>query len=303
LSDIISIIILTYNNEEYLVECLDSILKQNYKSIEIIINDDGSRVFNSTRFEEYINKHKGPNIVNYQINVNTVNIGTVKSINNCIKKSIGDYVLPLSCDDKIYEECTLSNIVTFFKENQCLIFTGYRKLYNQDMTQYLGTSPNEKEKLYFSGTSDSLYRNLCIHKFISGACTPFKKGLINIYGFFDEDYRLLEDYPKYLNITRNGCNIPLANFSIIKYRMGGISTSVTKMNPMLRKDFNLAIKKEILPFKSITGIYIYRIKAYEYLKKTFKGNKIIKVFALIVKFPDMVILKTFWQIVNSLKSL
>ena len=38
----ISIIIPVYNKEDYLSECIDSIINQSYKNLEIIIIDDGS---------------------------------------------------------------------------------------------------------------------------------------------------------------------------------------------------------------------------------------------------------------------
>ena len=38
----VSVLIANYNNEQYLTDCIDSIKKQNFKNIEIIIHDDAS---------------------------------------------------------------------------------------------------------------------------------------------------------------------------------------------------------------------------------------------------------------------
>ena len=63
---LISVIIPTYNEEEDIEECIKSVLKQNYKKIEIIVIDDSSSdrtVDKVKKFKEvrlFIQKHKGP---------------------------------------------------------------------------------------------------------------------------------------------------------------------------------------------------------------------------------------------------
>ena len=55
-SDLISIIVPVYNSELYINRCLDSLLKQTYKNIEIIIVDDGSKDNSLQLIKDYANK-------------------------------------------------------------------------------------------------------------------------------------------------------------------------------------------------------------------------------------------------------
>ena len=51
----VSVLIANYNNEKYLTECIDSIKKQTYQNIEIIIHDDSSSDNSIKRINKYKN--------------------------------------------------------------------------------------------------------------------------------------------------------------------------------------------------------------------------------------------------------
>lgn len=55
-NDLISVIIPIYNVEKYLVKCIESIINQTYKNIEILLVDDGSTDNSGKICDEYKNK-------------------------------------------------------------------------------------------------------------------------------------------------------------------------------------------------------------------------------------------------------
>ncbi len=58
MSELVSVVVPIYNIQEYLSCCVDSILKQSYKDIEIILVDDGSTDLSGEIANEYAEKHK-----------------------------------------------------------------------------------------------------------------------------------------------------------------------------------------------------------------------------------------------------
>ena len=57
------------------------------------------------------------------------------------------------------------------------------------------------------------YKELCIHNRIVAGGVFFSKRFFEKYGFFDENYKLLEDWPKWLSVTRQGCFIGYSKFT------------------------------------------------------------------------------------------
>ena len=53
---LVSVIIPAYNIEDYIGRCLDSIISQTYKNLEIIVVDDGSRDRTGEILDDYVKK-------------------------------------------------------------------------------------------------------------------------------------------------------------------------------------------------------------------------------------------------------
>jgi len=92
-SDLVSVIIPVYNSEKFLVECLDSILTQSYRDIEIIAVDDGSTDTSSGILERYSDKI---NIISQK------NQGLASALNLGISKMKGNWFKWFSPDDVMY---------------------------------------------------------------------------------------------------------------------------------------------------------------------------------------------------------
>lgn len=100
----ISIIVTVYNSEDYLERCLNSLIKQTYKNIEIVIVNDGSTDKSYQIISEYQKKDKRVKIINQE------NKGCVVARLNGIKNATGKYCMFIDSDDWI-EENTVERLV------------------------------------------------------------------------------------------------------------------------------------------------------------------------------------------------
>lgn len=111
---IVSIIIAIYNGEKYIKECLDSVLKQTYKNLEIILVDDGSTDNSGKLCDGYAEKDKRIKVIHQK------NGGVSLARNRGLTEANGDYVCIVDQDDWLSLDC-IEYLVKLVKENNAEI--------------------------------------------------------------------------------------------------------------------------------------------------------------------------------------
>ena len=114
MSVLISIIIPVYNAERYLQRCVDSVLKQDYTEIEIVLVDDGSTDGCGQLCDEYAEKDKRVIVIHQE------NQGASIARKNGLKKAHGEYVTFVDSDDWIAEKY-VSSLYQVIKKYQVRI--------------------------------------------------------------------------------------------------------------------------------------------------------------------------------------
>ncbi len=113
---LISVIIPVYNVEEYLRECVDSVINQTYENLEIILVDDGSTDSSGRICDEYAEKDSRVSAIHQK------NGGLSVARNTGLSKSNGVYIYFLDSDDYIAENAieVLTSIAE--KDNSDIVF-------------------------------------------------------------------------------------------------------------------------------------------------------------------------------------
>lgn len=172
----VSIIIPVYNTELYLKECFDSILRQDYDNIEVIVVNDCSTDNSLKICKQYEKNH------NFIIINNEQNKGQAYSRNIAITKATGDYIAFLDSDDILYD----NNISTLLN---------YAEKYNSDMVIARLNSFNSKgEYGYYSdkyikhSTIGNIYKNKKLINCISVCSKLYRSSLIKNIKFLENTF-------------------------------------------------------------------------------------------------------------------
>ena len=95
MNDLISIVVPVYNVENYLGNCIDSILNQSYSNLEIILIDDGATDQCGRICDDYANQDSRIKVIHKK------NGGLSDARNVGIKSATGKYLTCIDSDDYI----------------------------------------------------------------------------------------------------------------------------------------------------------------------------------------------------------
>ena len=95
----ISVVAPVYNVEDYLSQCIESIMNQSFKGFELILIDDGSIDKSSQILTEY--KEQYPNVIKL---ISQENQGVSVARNIGLEESTGEYLAFVDSDDFLEEE-------------------------------------------------------------------------------------------------------------------------------------------------------------------------------------------------------
>jgi len=96
MAPLVSIICLSYNHGLYVRQALDSVVRQTYEPIELLIVDDASTDNSVTVIKEWLSNHPGIRFIALNENV-----GNCAAFNKALRESRGKYVIDLSADDEL----------------------------------------------------------------------------------------------------------------------------------------------------------------------------------------------------------
>lgn len=156
---LISIVIPVYNCEDYLEECIDSVINQNYPELEIILVDDGSTDNSGKICDTYVGKY---NDKKRTINViHKENGGACFARRDGLSLSKADYVAFVDGDDYIDSDFCI-NLMTDILQNDAEVATsGF--VYTSTGTGYMDSA----EAGLYAGEKKETLNNIMIYEPIS----------------------------------------------------------------------------------------------------------------------------------------
>src|SRR5690554_1049527 len=110
---LVSVIVPCYNHEKYVKECIESIIDQDYKNLELIIIDDGSQDRSSEVIKAMTTACEA-RFVRFSFR-SRENRGLCATLNEAVEWAEGEFLSPLASDDVLFPEKVSRQILEFKK--------------------------------------------------------------------------------------------------------------------------------------------------------------------------------------------
>jgi len=215
---LVSLIIPAYNADKYLKECLDSVINQTYKNIEIVLINDGSKDNTDKICKEYASKDARINFINKE------NTGVSSTRNMALNICKGEYVLFVDSDDWIKNNCIellINNVADadILKFNCSVENANHEWVVKNFKEKEHVLSKEEKDDLPLNVISPNKYEDKFGYYgefgYVCGKL--YSKNIIqNIY--FNEKMRFCEDGEFFLKVIKNDSKIKCIDEVLYYYR-------------------------------------------------------------------------------------
>lgn len=181
-TDLVSVIVTTFNRSTFLKDTIDSIHKQTYDNLEILVIDDGSSKIHADINKEVCNQFSK---CNYYFKPNS---GQPDSRNFGIKKTKGYYIGFCDDDDLWHPQKLELQIQILKKYEDFSIVTGDIEYINED-----GSRTN-RIKSHIGYNHGYIFDKILIKNRTASITPLFKKEIFNKVGCFNNNFIIAEDW-------------------------------------------------------------------------------------------------------------
>lgn len=276
----VSVVVVAYNFGATVLESLESIKKQTYRDIEIVVTDDFSSDDTIDICVKWLKFNCG-RFVNAKLVSSSVNTGVAANLNRGIRASNGRWIKTLAGDDAL-EENAIEEFLNYMEKdstrkmcvsNVCLFTSDEGCVSSNEIEAYDHFLELEKEPY------EQQFQRVLRQLIFVGPGYFFSRALFEEVGGFDEKYALCEEWPFVYKVLKSGKRIYVIDEKLVRYRVSSMSLSRKRKGGRYKlfKDafdfYKDVLFKELLPISMIDAFkyYAYYFLVYEYHKLKSKG--------------------------------
>lgn len=264
MSDLLTVIIPNYNNGKYLQQCIESVMSQTYRPIEVIVVDDcsndDSKYILDALCAEYSNLY-----VVYQ----SRNGGVSVARNVGIKCASGKYLTTLDSDDFYINKCKLENEMHLAVSESCLAYSKIVRVDENGVRTRLQFLENER---YLEGDI-RCQSMLCKNMNTIPRDYIVPKSLYDEIGLYNPEMKLYEDLDVLIRLlTKVEAKCTFEEGTAYRQVQGGLSSRPTLYKIRFRWNLCWRNRKKVQPRERWILLWgLLWLRAEQEVKSMIKG--------------------------------
>lgn len=281
---LVSIIAVCHNHAPYVIETLESIRKQTYKNIELIIinnlQDNCKNIIENWIREFNVQCKFIQNEQPFSIAVN-LNLG--------LSFTKGKYFQGIACDDILLPQKIEKQVELFenLDESYACVYSDLIFMDESGLINEKETLQEKKQKKWGTNLfpSGNLKNELSLLSFIPAPSVLLKTEIINKLNGYDEKY-LFEDWPLWIKLCKNnyqfkGINEPLGNYRLVNGSLGSDLKNYAALDSLIDfytdniNFFDFRVRNTFLNFKTVLTFAEFKFKnLFLFIRVILKSRKL-----------------------------
>lgn len=261
----VSFILPIYNVEQYLNQCVESILAQTYKDYEILLVDDGSPDNCPRLCDEWARKD------NRIKALHKVNGGLSDARNYGLDRAAGEYIVFVDSDDFWMKKNSLQKLVELLEDDRELDFIGFNcSYYYQASDSYVAWAKYDEELGKKIDNNKAIYLLNSNSSFNMSAWSKIiKRSILTDNNLYFKKGQVSEDIQWFINLLEKSRYCKFVNEYVTAYRQGNTG-SITHNIGLRNIDTLIEIVEseiEMMPSRNFTQEAkdsLFSFLAYEY---------------------------------------
>lgn len=241
---LVSLIVISYNQQKYIQDCMVSLLELTYPNIELLYLDDCSPDGSYEQACRYLNDLR-KKYTDVRFIGNETNRGLINNLNRLVTESKGKYVKFIAADDFLTEN-SIDLMVDFMESHEeCdLLYTN--GIYGDDSIHFPLKQIDSLTKLYHDVQPEGvgLLEDLYVEDFIAAPTVMVRRDVYDKWGMYDTQIGI-EDWDFYLRIAEHGCIRYLDEITVMyRFTDGSLSHSASPDRRINMQKSNLLIREK-----------------------------------------------------------
>ena len=240
----VTVLVLCFNSGKTVIETLESIRKQTYPYIHLIVSDDCSQDDTYDKVGEWKKSH-GSHFLSCKLLRTRHNLGVSLHMNACVENVKTEWFKGLAADDILLPDC-IEKYVKFLDTHNCrgMIYAKHLSFHNSGSVSHYWIDYEEirYQKKFAELTAEKQRISIAKREFLcSPTCFTNRNDVLKAGGY-DLRIRNIEDWPIKMRLIDFGCKMAFMDEYTVLYRVGD---SISRSNDIYFKPDFIKLERKV----------------------------------------------------------